>query len=380
MRVLHVINGLGTGGAERSLAELLPWYDAAGIESAVVCLARKPDGVHAEVEAAGCPVTVVGPDRGAAAWRLRRAIARMRPDIVHTTIFDADVLGRVAAVGFPCKVVSSLVNTFGSVRLADPTVSQRKLAAARLVNTVTARHLTDHFHAISGAVRESAVLHLGIDPARVTVVERGRDLARLGETSPDRRRSVRRSLGLREDAEVVLNVGRQEPQKGHVHLLDAIAKLAVTRPRLVLVQAGREGKATANLRRIAEGYGIEERTVFLGHRGDIGGLLAAADVFAFPSIYEGLGGSVLEAMAMRVPVVVSDVPALVDVVECGRGATVVPVGDAAGLATAIDEVFAFPGRAASRVDEAHRIFQRRFTLERSASGMVDLYHKVAAGE
>jgi glycosyltransferase involved in cell wall biosynthesis len=376
MRILHVINGLGTGGAERSLAELLPYFTAAGVESSIVCLAHKPNGVHEAVVRAGYDVQVVGTDRVQAAWRIRQIVRRRHPDIVHTAIFDADVLGRLAAMGLHTRVVSSLVNTYGEMGVADPTVSSRKLAAVRHVDGLTARHLTDHFHAISGVVKESAVEYLGLPPQKVTVVERGRELGRLGDPSPARRIRVRRALGISEDAEVVLNLGRQEPQKDQATLIRAMIRLAPNRPRLVLVQAGRPGKSTRELHRLVINSGLPLRVLFLGHRDDAGDLFAAADVFAFPSVYEGLGGSVLEAMAMRVPVVVSDVPALLDVTGHGAGGTRVPVGDDAALAVGIERLLVDPEQAHAQAERARRIFEERFTLERSVMGMLALYETV----
>lgn len=381
MRVLHIISSLGAGGAEQSLAEMLPMFSESGVESALVCLSRAHEGVHDRVVSSGYGVRVVGTARATALPRIRRAIKDFRPDVVHTTISEANMLGRIAAAGLPCRVMSSLVNTtYDGVRMADPGINRHKLAAAKAVDRFTARHMTDHFHAISEAVRDSAVTHLGISPDRVTVVERGRDLARLGEPSAARRRAARDALGLPEEAEVVLNIGRQDYQKDHATLLEAVAKLAPRRPRLVLLQAGRDGKATPEVRRLASEMSLGDRVRLLGFRSDVGDLLAAADVFAFPSIYEGLGGSVLEAMAMRVPIVVTAVPALEEVVESGRGARVVPVGDASALAEAIDGLLEDRAAAAETAMRARQIFMERFTLQRSAERMVGLYRRVAAGE
>lgn len=378
MKVMHVINGLGTGGAERSLAEMLPQLDRAGISSSVACLARKPEGVHKWVEEAGYPVTVIGSDRLQAVRRLRALIVADQPDIVHTTIFEADIIGRLAAAGLPCKVVTSIVNTtYDGTRVADAQINPAKLAVAKLVDKITARRLTDHFHAISSAVRDSAITHLGLSADQVSIVERGRDLDRLGLLSPRRRRAVRAALDIPDDAEVVLSVGRQEPQKDQALLLRAVATLAPHRPRLVVLQAGRVGKSTPELERLAATDELDGRVRFLGHRGDVGDLLAACDVFAFPSVYEGLGGSVLEAMALSVPIVVSDAPALVDVVEDGRGAMVVPVGDAVALAGAIDLLLEDRRQAVELGKQARRIFLDRFTLEHSAERMVDMYAQIA---
>ncbi len=377
MRVLHVINSLGVGGAERSLAELLPQLSRAGIDNSVVCLYVNPAGVHPKVEAAGYRVDVVGRARGPALRRIRALLREQRPDLVHTTIFDADILGRVATVGLPCRVLTSLVNTtYDGVRLADTSIPSWKLAGAKAVDRLTARRLTDHFHAISGAVRDSAVRHLGIRPEQITVVERGRDLSRLGEPGTDRRAMVRERLGLAEDAEVVLHVGRQERQKGLEGLLEAVARLAPAHPRLVLVQAGRPGLSTPELERRCQQPDLAGRVRFLGQYDAVGDLLSAADVFAFPSIYEGLGGSLLEAMAMGLPSVVTDVPALVDVVEGGVAGLVVPNGDAGRLAAGIAQLLDDPDFATAMGKRARQVFDRRFTLEHSARGMVDLYESV----
>ncbi len=380
LHTLHVINSLGAGGAERSLAEMLPLMRNAGVNSTLVCLWHTPEGVHAEVEAAGFPVHVLGSRGGRALRGLRSLIHDVRPDVVHTTIFEADILGRVAAVGLPCKVLTSLVNTtYDGVRVADAELDPRKVRIVQALDAFTARHMTDHFHAITGAVRDSAVQHLGIEPSKVTVVERGRDLQRLGEGTPQRRGRVRAALGIPYDAEVVLNVGRQEPQKAQGVLLEAMAKLVASRPGLVLLQAGRSGKCTPELESFVADAGLSGRVRFLGHREDIGDLQACADVFAFPSVYEGLGGSVLEAMAMGTPAVVTDIPALSEVVEQGRGGLTVPVGDASALAAAIERLLDDPRLAAEKGRHARLIFHSRFTLERSVERMVQMYERVAAG-
>lgn len=375
--VLHVINGLGTGGAERSLAEMLPLLDDLGVRSEIACLSLKPEGVHRQLERDGRRIHVVGTHPLAAGRRIRHRI-RAGTDVMHTTIFEADVIGRVAAAGLPVRVLTSLVNTtYDGVRRADSAIPAWKFAAVRQVDAMTARHLTDRFHALTGAVKTSAVEHLGVSPDLVTVIERGRSRARLGEPSSSRRAAARTGLGLDEQAEVVLNIGRQEPQKDQATLLRAVAEIATSHPRLVVLQAGREGKSSRALRSLAADPRLAGRVRFLGHRDDVGDLLAAADVFAFPSVYEGLGGSVIEAMAMAVPIVVSDAPALVEVVEHGRAASVVPVGDHRAWASALDRLLVDRAHAARVASYASRVFLDRFTLERSAERMAALYRELA---
>ena len=379
MRVLFVINGLGTGGAERSLAESLPILVNEGVEPIIVTLRRRSEGVEEMVHSAGYDLrSMDGLGWAERIRNVRRLVHTERPDLVHTTIFEADVAGRIAAWCTGVPVLTTLVNTsYVRERLADPNVDRMKLAAVRHIDAWTSRHLTDHFHAITKAVRDEAAACLRIPLERFTVIERGRDPVRLGTRSRTRRHDARRRLGIGESAEVLLNVGRQEYQKGQRFLLKAVASLAGSRPRTVLLIAGRKGHASAELRELHEALDLGDRVRFLGHRDDVPELMAAADVFVFPSLYEGLGGAVIEAMALGLPVVASDLPALREVVEHGRSGLLVPPRSPQAIADAVAAVLDAPDRAQSMGARGRTIFEERFTLERSALRMVALYRSVA---
>src|SRR5918996_6097514 len=164
LRVLFVINGLGTGGAERSLAEMLPIFVREGVEPIVATLRRRSEGVEGSVRSEGYDVRLVDGARWPARLRgVRKLIRTERPDLVHTTIFEADVAGRIAAWCTGVPVLTTLVNTsYVRERLADPNVDRMKLAAVRHIDAWTSRHLTDHFHAITKAVRDEAAACLRI--------------------------------------------------------------------------------------------------------------------------------------------------------------------------------------------------------------------------
>jgi L-malate glycosyltransferase len=108
-------------------------------------------------------------------------------------------------------------------------------------------------------------------------------------------------------------------------------------------------------------------------------VLAAADVFAFPSMYEGLGGSILEAMALGLPIVASDLPALRGIVEADRTAILVPPADTAALAGALADVLDHPDRARRLGAAARAAFDQRFTLAISTERMLALYEQVVPG-
>lgn len=380
IRILNVIDGLGTGGAERSLAEMVPALVEADIEPTVACFYRRP-GVGEALEAAGVDIRVL---EGARPWQrarwLRGLIRQDRPDLVHTTLLRANLTGRIAATRTGVPVLTSLVNTpYEPVRLVDPNLRRGSLRAVRAVDGWTARHLTSHFHAITHSVRDAAVRDLGVPADQITVIERGRDPERLGQPTAARRDRARRDLGLSDGDEVLVTVGRQEYQKGQRHLLDAVARLVATRPRLVVLVAGREGHATSELLAQREALGLIDRVQFLGFRADTPEVLAAADLFVFPSLYEGLGGSVIEAMALGLPVVASDIPALREVLEADQNAVLTPAGDAVALAASVDQLLDDPGRRSTFAARSRAIFEERFTLEQSTRRMIGLYRQVADG-
>ena len=380
MKILFVIDSLGAGGAERSLAELLPALEDAGIEAIIACLDRRTYGVETEVLESGADVRFL-PRRPVGRLReLRRIVAKESPDLIHTTILASNLVGRLVSIGSPATVLTSLVSTpYAPIRKQDPRVRPLALSAIRLVDIATARRLTDHFHAITEAVKSWAVTDMGLDPSRITVVHRGRNPDRLGEPGSERRRSARLALGLREDDEVVVTVGRQEFQKGQRYLLEAVAALAPRRPHLRLLIAGRRGASSPELDRFLAVPELAGRVHVLGHREDVPDLLAASDLFAFPSLLEGLGGSVLEAMALGLPIVASDLPAIREIVEQGENALLVPVAAADELAEAIDRILQDPRLAREFGQRSREIFLERFTSTRSAEAMIDLYRHLAPG-
>ncbi len=374
LKILFVIDGLGQGGAERSLAEMMPALVCAGIKPTVAFFYRHPESLEGRLEAEGAELRFL-PERGMAGRvaALRRLIRAECPDVIHTALFKSDLIGRLAAIGHRAVVVSSLVNTsYDKIRLQNRDINPLKLWLVRLVDAWTARYLTTHFHAVSEPVKKAAMETLGLRAERITVVERGRG-NRFAGPSAERRALVRRRLGLNESDEVIITVGRQEYQKGQRYLLEAMDDLGRRHPSVVLLVAGAPGRHTDLLKRIQHERGLDRRVRMLGHRDDVPDLLACADLFVFPSLYEGAAGAVLEAMAMGLPIVATRIPTIENAVEEGRNAVLVERATAAPLAQAITELLADREKARAFGLRSREIFEERFTLDRCAAGMVEFY-------
>ena len=378
-RYLFVINSFLAGGAERSLLELMPVLMDRGIEPLVVTLYRREVGFEEEVRAGGWDVLMLESTGWLGRIReLRRIIKIEQPDLVYTSLFDSDLVGRLAGLATGVPVVSNLANTsYDPARLSDPNVDTRRLRLVQAADGFTARHLTSHFHAVSQAVKDSAVDALRIDPERVTVVYRGRDRGRMGEPSAERRTIARAELGLGPDDLVIITVGRQEYQKGHRYLLEAFSAINEHKPDSVLLLVGREGHASPELSALSDTYELGESVRFLGHRDDVPDVLAAGDVFAFPSLYEGLGGALIEAMALGLPIVASDLPAIREVVTPGTNALMVKPGDADSLQSELVQLLENQATRARFGQKSREIFEERFDGADAAQRLADLLERQA---
>lgn len=380
MKVLHLIDGMGLGGgAEHSLATMLPLLRDRGVDSTVVAVQWRPRGLQHTLPDQGFPVRVLRATRfPARVLELRRLVREIEPDVVHATLRKATLISRAARVGSSTPLLNSLVsNPYDPVLAAHLPGRPWKREVLRQVDRATIRCCVDHLHAVSGEVRDQAVALLGARPDRVTVIHRGRSTERLGRATPERRAAVRAQLGIEPEAPVVLTVGRQDRPKAQPVLARAFAHVAAHHPGALLLIAGREGVDTPVVRQIARDAGIESQVRELGHRDDVADLLAAADVFTLPSYSEGMPGSVLEALALEVPVVGSDAPAIAEILDGGRLGEVVPRADADALAAVIDRLLDDPARRQELAAAGRAAFLERYDIDRVADATVALYERVA---
>lgn len=375
MRAFIVVNSLGTGGTERSLSEFLPYLLRAGHQATLIAFRARPDGVESALRREGHDIHLLDGSKLRRLRALRKLIVTIKPDLVHTSLFEADIIGRVASA-FTVPVLTSLVNQpYHVSRTLDPNVRRWRLHAARLLDGSTARHLSRHFHAVTQSVKQFYVQDMGFPASRITVVERGRDRKRLGVNTPQRRQMARMALNISPEAPVIVNVGRHEFQKGQRDLVRAFSVVHERMPASRLITVGRTGNATRDLHALVDSLGLTSSVTFLGHREDVPDLLCAADVFAFPSLFEGIGGAALEAMALRLPIVTT--PTMEGTVHHDQTALVVPAGDYKALAEGILALLRTPAWGERLAAAAERAFEQRFALEPASQKLIELYERTA---
>jgi glycosyltransferase involved in cell wall biosynthesis len=380
MRVMFVIDSLAPGGAERSTVALAEALHARDVDVEVVSLKPSVEGFADELVRAGVRHSTLASRSFVGRVReLRRHVRRHRPDVVHSALFMADITSRLACVAIPTAVVSSLVSV---PRLHDGGTSDIPLWKLKVVEAVDAASswaLVDRLHAVTpGVGRLTGEAHPCLR-GKIVVVERGRDLVALGgPKSADRRHRARAMLGVDPDCPVVVTVGRHEQQKAHVDLVAAVDAVRVRVPEAVLLVAGREGHETPVITAEVERRGLTGSVMLLGHRSDVGDVLSAADCFALSSHHEGAAGAVLEAMAVGIPIVSTDLPGLEGVLVHEENALLTPVGDSVAMAEAIERVLADRSLAERLTVAARQTFEERFTLDASADRMLELYRSVLA--
>jgi glycosyltransferase involved in cell wall biosynthesis len=373
MHVMHVIDSMHGGGAETSLLEVAPGLMSRGVKMSIVTLLADDGALEDRLRDLGLTrIRLTHGDPLRLTLELRDLMNSERPDLVHTTLLLATLAGRVAARTVRTPVVTTLANQdYGPEHRANSRYGAWSVRAVHTADLLTVP-LTTRFHAISADVARVMSRRLRIPKDRIQVVYRGRDPARLGACTSGRRLQARAALSIGANTPVVLSVGRLDQQKGVDTTIDAFRRLLQRRPEAVLLVAGRPGNANAAVR--ASGQGCPA-VHFLGHRTDVPDLMCAADVLSFPSRWEGLGGTLVEAMALRLPIVASDIEPLRETIG-DVGWPLVRPDDGQALADGLLAVLEGGAMTKARKDAGERRFQALFSAETAATGMAGLYQDV----
>jgi glycosyltransferase involved in cell wall biosynthesis len=250
----------------------------------------------------------------------------------------------------------------------------RTLVATRRVDFHLRRpgfwHRADVVIATSRAVRE-VILQDGVAPERARVIHSGIALEEVRRTVPA---DLRGRLGLPGGARIAVNVAALVPHKDHATLLAAAALARSRDPDLHWVIAG-DGELRREIeRRIAE-LGLGGRVHLLGHVQNTPALIAAADVSVLTSLQEGIGGTLLDAMALGVPVVATRAGGIPEILEGGAG-ILVPPRDPAAVAEGVARVLGDAGLRRLLVERGREAV-RRFSQERMVDQVLALYRSLA---
>lgn len=364
MRVIVLINSLYTGGAEFSTLAFYGWLRNRGYTIKLVCY--KVATPSYELNDFG--LEVVYYLKGDSFWArfadLNSIIQEFKPDLIHSVLFEANLLGRLARIKHRNFVhMESLVNEmYSTFRYADPNVTRFKLTGYRLLDWATQLVGVDHYHANGVSVAKHYQEKIGISAKRITVIPRGR-LSNAFVGIAENRTRVRQEFGA-DNRLLLVCVGRQEYQKAHDILIQAIVALGDLKEKIELVIVGREGNHSDHIRDVIDQNHLLQYVVLAGHRKDVPSILAAADIFVFPSRFEGLPGALIEAEAAGLPIVCSNIANNQEVVEENVNALLFPVDNILMLAEQIKVLIADERKRKLFGENSMRIFNEKYLLEK----------------
>jgi glycosyltransferase involved in cell wall biosynthesis len=233
--------------------------------------------------------------------------------------------------------------------------------------------------AVSEYVRQSAHQHLKFPLDEIDLLYNPIDTEAL-MTPPNKHRSeLLRELGLPSDAVMLLNVGRLSPQKGLIYAVRALPKIIEKHPKAHLLSVGATTDQMWHERLKSEAVrlGVADNFRPLGARRDVADFLRACDVFVFPSLYEGLGIALIEAMAAGCVCVATTAGPIPEVMQHEREGILVPPKDPEALAAAVCQLLSQPERRKEMSLNAQRTALERFQPQAAADRLMQIYEKVA---
>lgn len=357
MNVLHLDSGLAFRGGQQQVLQLAIGLARVGVEQQLVL--RSGSVFERRAVEANLPFTTLSfRSEGdlISALQLRTAIRRFQPQIVHA--HDARTLGLAAltwAMGTRSRIIAARRVAF-PLRRNPLTAMKYRSVARRII-------------AVSQYVR-ALLVAAGVEERRVDVVYDGVDLSKVSQKSDSRR-----ELGVEPEACLIGCVGQFVAEKGHDFLIRAFAQIRQLIPHAMLVLVG-DGELKGQYRMLVQQLDLEGKVLFHGFVPDIGSVLPALDLFVFPSLHEGLGSSLLAAMACGVPICASRTGGIPEIIQDGVTGYLFNPGDVAAITQSMLEALKSPQRSCDLAKAAAKTVVQRFSVAHMVEATREVYANV----
>jgi glycosyltransferase involved in cell wall biosynthesis len=362
---IQLVSTGGVYGAERALLELASYLKDRGWQSHVVAL----EGAGAaqlvnRAAALGLAAEAFVPGGRLALLpmmkRLRQLLSRYPHAIVHSHGYKPDILLSVLGARRQQPCLATCHNWISET------------LKMRLLEALDKRALRgfDHVVAVSGEVSQELITS-GVPQEKVSLIKNGISAP---SVAADARQRIRNEFDVPTSASLIVQIGRLARSKRNDLLLAAVASLPAGIEVHVLLVG--EGDQAQSLIEHIRSKHLEQRVHFCGYRSDIAHILAAADLLALTSDKEGLPIVILEAMAMRCPIISTRVGEIPRVLRDAQDAWIVPPGDVGALTAAIRELLAHPEMAQARAANAHAEFVRHYSRDSMGARYLEIYDQV----
>jgi glycosyltransferase involved in cell wall biosynthesis len=360
LRVTHVVLSLDVGGLERNVVNQVREGHKLGQRVSILCVER-PGALAPRAEELGARVVCVDKPPGlrpGIVWRIRRALAELRPDVIHTHQVGPLFYTGLATRGLRPPLI---------VHTEHGKEDYAGRAKTRVLGKLAGRW-TRRFYCLTDDMA-AAVVGLGVVPqSKARVIQNGIDVDAFTGTADGER--TRRELGIPAGAPVIGTVGRLNEIKRQDVLLRAFAKVRaeLSETRLLLVG---DGPLRQQLEALAKELGIAPAVHFAGYQPSSASFLQAMNVFALTSRSEGMPQAVLEAAVAKLPIIASRVGGLPEVIQDGRTGLLFEAGDDEALSKGLRELLTNAPLAQRLGAAAHDHVCARFHVRR----MAEEYHR-----
>ena len=371
VKIVHITKMKGVSGSENHLLTLLAGLYAAEFD-VHLCILAEPrhlallQAYEQRAKQAGIKVSVVPMRRHldiGLAWTLRTFLHQEKFHIVHTHLIHADLYGTLAAKLAGGPVIVSSRHNDDRFRKLRPLIWLNRLLAGRherviVISDWIGRFLQEVEHI---PARKIVRIHYGLDPAEI-------------EAQADAQ-YAREQFQIPAHVPLIGTIGRLTAQKGQRYLLQALARVKPELPEIRLLLVG-DGELRGDLERQTRALNLEPNVIFTGYRPDALKLLSGFDFFVFPSLWEGFGLVLLEAMALRKAVVASRVSAIPESVADGETGLLAPPQDADALAEAMLALLRDPARCQQMGEAGYQRLQTHFSTSKMVNATAQLYRQV----
>jgi glycosyltransferase involved in cell wall biosynthesis len=367
---LHIDTARTWRGGQNQVLLTVNGLRAIGERAALVA---HPDGELRRRASEGLELIPIAPRTEmdlSAGWRLARVIKRLTPDVIHA--HDPHGVA-MASLALSLGASSTKAGSGGTGR-APALVASRRVDFHLKGNSFSRwkYHQVDCFIAASEAIRRMLVAD-GVEEARTVTVHEGIDIEHVVAAPPV---NVHEAFWLPHHAPVVGNVAALVPHKGQRHLIEAARLVVRETPDARFVILG-EGELREPLERQVREYHLEKHVLLPGFRTDVLGCIKGFDLFAMSSVTEGLGTSLLDAMACSRPVVATRAGGIPEIVEDGKTGMLVAPRDHAAMAQAIVQLLNDAALRLTLGEAGFARVQARFTVERMVAETAAVYARVA---
>lgn len=366
IKVFHLITELERGGAEILLLDFVRYLDKDKFEIVVGYLRGKGTLAEEFKRQKIQPVFFDIRSRLDLAFvlKLTKFIKDEVFDIVHTHLIDADIYGYLAAKLANVPVIISTKHNTDDFR--------KKRSPALFLDSFVANHLSKNI-AVSYAVRNFLVKYQDIKTEKIEVIHNGIEIKKFSCDTEKKQAKI--DLNLKANDYIIGTVARFDEQKGHKYLIEAIPEVLKEVNNVHFIFVG-DGPLEQAMQKKAESLKIKDYVTFLGLRDDIPKILNALDIFVLPSLWEGLGISLLEAQAVGIPIIATDVDGIKEAVQNGKTGVLIPPANAETMAIAIIDLLQNKNKLVSFGLNARIFAEQNFSIELMAKNIELLYNNL----